>query len=75
MCFKGKFASYILVVFNIYVAMCLFDVVVALDVKKMKKNWLLTYFCILLKFPDIFPYIADKLYSGPLRKYLLTIYM
>lgn len=48
-----------------YVAMCLFDVVVALDIKKIEKNG---YFCIFLSFPlfsAIFPNTAKKLYSGP----------
>ena len=55
-----------------YVAMCLFDVVVALDVKKIEKNG---YFCIFLcfmTFADIFVVAADKLHSKPSMIYLPT---
>ena len=56
---------YELLYFNIYVEMCLFDVVVALDVKKIEKK---VYFCMFwyfTTFADIFAVAADKLHFGP----------
>ena len=61
--------------FNIYVEMCLFDVVVALDVKKM---FIFVFFNAkrhLLIFSDIFAIAADKLHSGPPAIYSPTGYM
>ena len=48
--------------------MCLFDVVVALDVKKIEKNGYFVFFDALRHLPiffDIFAVAADKFHSGP----------
>ena len=60
--------------FNIYVEMCLFDVV-ALDVKKIEKQCLFLYFLMQTTFADIFAVAADKFHSGPLAIYSPTRYM
>ena len=61
--------------FNIYVEMCLFDVVVALDVKKIEKKCLFLYFLSKTTFDDIFVVAADKFHSGPPTIYSSTRYM
>jgi len=50
--------------------MCLFDVVVSLDFLKTWKKRIFLYFFFKFAhiFSDIFPYIADKLYSRPLAR-------
>ena len=61
--------------FNICVEMCLFDVVVALDVKKM---FIFVFFYALRHLPiffDIFAVAADKFHSRPPAIYSPTRYM
>lgn len=59
--------------------MCLFDVVVALDVNKIEEKWLFLYFFEVLQhlptFSDIIVEIADKLHSGFSTIYSLTRYI
>ena len=58
--------------------MCLFDVVVALDVKKLKKMFIFVFFNAkrhLPIFSDIFAVAADKFHSGPSAIYSSTQYM
>ena len=50
--------------------MCLFDVVVALDVKKIEKNGYFVFFYALRHLPifsDVFAIVADKIQPGPRR--------
>ena len=65
--------------FNIYVEMCLFDVVVALDVKKIEKKMFIFVFFNAKRhlpiFSDIFAVAADKFHSGPPAIYSPTRYM
>ena len=58
--------------------MCLFDVVVALDVKKIEKMVIFVFFYALRHlsiFSDIFAVATDKLHSERSAIYLLTRYM
>ena len=59
--------------FNIYVKMCLFDVVVALDVKKIEKKCLFLYFLmqndICRYFPIFSPLLPISFISDP-RRYI-----
>ena len=64
---------YISCIFNIYVEMCLFDVVVALDVKKIEKKCLFLYFLMrndICRYFSIFsPLLPISFISDP-RRYI-----